>query len=152
MKGFTLIELVIAMGLISILALTASYSFGPFMEKNYLNQAHQLLHDLQYARQTAIQTKQNVTVCASDDGHQCEVLSKHYYMIYLEDQNLSKKMIKVVSLKNTELKGHFSLNSLGVTFNGLGQSLQTGSFYLEHQAHHKRLVILRSGRIRIDSA
>lgn len=70
--GFTLIELMIALLVLSILATVAIPSIQPVIRKNRLTtETNRLLSDLAYARAEAIMRSGNVTLCSSSDGATC---------------------------------------------------------------------------------
>lgn len=70
--GFTLIELMIALLVLSILATVAIPSIQPVIRKNRLTtETNRFLSDLAYARAEAIMRAGNVTLCSSSDGATC---------------------------------------------------------------------------------
>lgn len=71
-QGFTLIELMIALLVLSILASVAIPSIQPVIRKNRLTtETNRILSDLAYARAEAIMRSGNVTLCSSSDGATC---------------------------------------------------------------------------------
>jgi len=72
-SGLTLIELLLAICLISIFALASFSSWRHFLEKNQLEIAtSDLLQFLKSARQNAIEKGERITVCPSSDHQYCD--------------------------------------------------------------------------------
>lgn len=71
-RGFTLMELLIALVLLGILLGAAIPSFRTFLQNNRLDSvANELVAATNLARSEAIERGQVVAVCASDDGAAC---------------------------------------------------------------------------------
>jgi type IV fimbrial biogenesis protein FimT len=71
-SGFTLTELVIAMGIVAILVAIAVPSFKYVTTSNRVaTEVNGLLGDMQFARSEAIKQGLQVTVCSSADGTNC---------------------------------------------------------------------------------
>ena len=70
--GFTLIELVISLGLVLVLLTVALPSFTGVSAKHELRAISTHIHGLLYlARSEAVKRNRWVTLCPSDDGEQC---------------------------------------------------------------------------------
>ena len=66
-NGFTMIELVVAMGILAILVALAAPSFTSVINNNRLTgNANELLTTLQYARGEAVRRNSNVVICRND--------------------------------------------------------------------------------------
>jgi type IV fimbrial biogenesis protein FimT len=66
--GFTLMELMTALGVVAVIAAIAVPNLTPFMQNNRLTSAaNDLLRSFQLARTEAIRRQTNVVVCASAD-------------------------------------------------------------------------------------
>ena len=71
-RGFTLIEIMIALLVLAILASISIPSIQPIIRKNRLTtETNRLLSDLAYARAEGIMRSGNVTLCNSSDGAAC---------------------------------------------------------------------------------
>jgi type IV fimbrial biogenesis protein FimT len=71
-RGFTLIELVISMSIVTILMAIAVPSYKYVTTSNRISaEVNGLLGDLQYARAEAIKEGQPVSVCATSNGTSC---------------------------------------------------------------------------------
>lgn len=71
-RGFTLVELMVTIALLSIIAALAVPSFSDMIDR-HRNQtaARQLFGSLNYARSMAVSRQRTVTICGSDDGSSC---------------------------------------------------------------------------------
>jgi type IV fimbrial biogenesis protein FimT len=71
-SGYTLVEVLVAMTVVSILAAIAIPSFKYVTTSNRITtQVNRLLGDMQFARAEAIKEGQYVTVCVSSNGTSC---------------------------------------------------------------------------------
>ncbi|MEW6478938.1 MAG: GspH/FimT family pseudopilin [Pseudomonadota bacterium] len=71
-KGFTLIEMMVAISLLAILVSIGVPSFRAFIEANRITAVtNDLVAALQFARSEAIRTGNNMTVCSSNDQSTC---------------------------------------------------------------------------------
>lgn len=71
-RGFTLVELLVTVAVLSILLAVAVPSFQSFLANNRMaSQANDLITALNLARSEAIRRSANVTVCASSTGTTC---------------------------------------------------------------------------------
>lgn len=87
--GFTLIELMIVVSLISVLVSVGVPSFKDLMERNQLTSSiNQFVSSLSLARSEAIKRKQKVVLCASNDGKTCAAGTGYEigWIVYAENE------------------------------------------------------------------
>ncbi len=71
-RGFTLMELLIALALLAIVTTAAVPAFTTFIQNNRLSgEANELVTAFQLGRSEALKRGRDVRVCASDDGAAC---------------------------------------------------------------------------------
>ncbi len=71
-SGFTLLELMFAIGILAILSAIAAPSFASLISKNEVTlTTNSLVGSLQSARQYAVSNRTPVTVCAVSEGETC---------------------------------------------------------------------------------
>ncbi len=71
-KGFTLIELMFAMGIgVLLIALTASSMQAFMLNNRQVSSINELIASIQYARSEAVTRNNRITICASVDGINC---------------------------------------------------------------------------------
>nr|WP_051464538.1 GspH/FimT family pseudopilin [Pseudoxanthomonas suwonensis] len=70
--GFTLVELMVTLGVLAILVSMATPSFTSVINSNRLSsQANELVADIQLARSEALRRNRTVRLCRSDNGSAC---------------------------------------------------------------------------------
>jgi type IV fimbrial biogenesis protein FimT len=129
--GFTLVELVVTLGVAAILTAIAVPSFQ-YTTSSYRDsqQTGDLLADLQYARAQAIMQGQPVTVCISSGGSSCLTGSTGWqagWIVFSDinnDQTLDASAGDVVKRTHAALNGNTTLTlaagQTAVTFNRAG--------------------------------
>lgn len=161
-KGFTLIELMVTIAILAIVSTLALPYFHDIMAKQEIkNTTHRLLLSMQMAKTHAATQHNNVVICPSADGLNCQAGSWNTGFIGFVDINknrqvdLNEKIIftQVINLKygNLDWRG---FGTLGLTFqalNGLPNG-SNGSFYYcsSHQQPHSKIVLSRMGHVRIE--
>ncbi len=71
-RGISHVELMIAVALVAILSVTALPGVGRMMDRNkIMGTRHQLLTDLNFARNTAINSYRRVVICPSSNQQTC---------------------------------------------------------------------------------
>jgi type IV fimbrial biogenesis protein FimT len=71
-RGFTMMELLIAIAILAIVTTAALPSFTQVIQNNRLSsQTNELVTAMQYARSEALKRSLGVTVCSSSDGAEC---------------------------------------------------------------------------------
>jgi prepilin-type N-terminal cleavage/methylation domain-containing protein len=148
-KGLTMVELIIAMGIIAILA-TLAY---PYFRTDTLVGATRMMHnDLEYARTLAVEKKCSVKVLfevPSDDGNALAGL----YRIHLDrddDGEIdSGEYARTRDLRKDFHDISFTANRQAAVFYPQGTS-NSGTVTLTDGSDSKRVIYSWTGRIRID--
>ena len=114
--GFTLIELMVAIGLTALLVAMAIPELGAFMSNALQTGAiNDFVASMHIARSTAVTTNTRVTVCPSDNGTNCAAVSWNEGWIVFSDPNSDQ----VVDIDET-------IVSIGAGIEGL--SIASGEF------------------------
>jgi len=163
-QGFTLIELIITLAIISVLFSIALPSFSKMLADNQQTaQLHTLYHHHQLARSEAIKGNQRVLLCKSSDGLQCTKKTQWSEgWIIFSDKNNDNKINaneSVVYIQQA-LSSKLSLDYRGfgshnyVRYYPDGHSSTNGTYTLCSQSGKnsaKSLIISRTGRVRLSS-
>lgn len=140
-KGYTLIELIIVLALISILFIMAIPSTGFFIEIQEKRELEGFRKDLLFARNRAIIESRDYDVKFHIDDNQ--------YFIIRTGENLetikSKKFEKGIRFDKNNL-----LNS--ITFKHNGTTKDSGTFYLRNSKNYRYEITLSpvTGRIKVE--
>jgi type IV fimbrial biogenesis protein FimT len=155
--GFTLVELLITLAIVSILMLIAVPSLSDFMKNERLtSQINTLLSHLQYARSEAITRHYQVVVCASRDGATCSGSWTDGWIVF-SDQDASSTVNDddVLLRMHGKLKGSNTMTSTGGTiiiFDDRGFSPGYSSTFTvsdtRGSSYAKSISISNTGRIR----
>ncbi len=111
-RGFTVIELMIAVAVVALLLTVGVPSFSSIIEQNQLStQVNDLISTLQYARSESIKTGRSITVCKSINGASC-ITSGGYeggWIVFIEnspvngDFDVGEQLLKVHEALNSNL-------------------------------------------------
>ncbi len=159
-SAFTLIELLIALALMTILSGMALPSFQEILDNSKLTtQVDGLVKILNFARTTAINSNQKVTICPTDYTQTCLSDWSLGYMSFIDlngDRKLNAKEQVLSFYKNNNEKLTLSWKAFG--FKKSLQWLETGitnhqngSFqfcYNQDSSKSRALIITKAGRIR----
>ena len=159
--GFSLIELLVALAIASILLGLAAPSFSEIIQNNRLTgQLNHLTSQLLYARSEAVKSNRNVIVCKSTDGMNCTNAS-HWedgWIVFADDdrdrqRDGSEALLAVQPLIEHDLSinyGAFPSDNY-VLYKPDGSSLGNGTFtFCDNRGKDKAraLVLYRTGRLR----
>jgi len=127
-KGFSLIELVVALSIAGILisyALPSLHSIR--LNKTLMNERDRLMVSLAYARTHAVNTQQQVIVCPSLSGHDCDNQSNwNQGWIIFDDPNRNRqldtneKLLQFENPMNDLIKATSSIYRSKIRFNNIG--------------------------------
>lgn len=160
-QGFTIIELMITIGIAAILFAAAIPSFTPFVQNNRSAARINELHaSLSHARSEAVKRNSNVTVCKSTDGAACGGHSDHWHhgWIAFVDNDLDgavddgDEILRVNGAVPGDSTLMFSGTHVLYASSGIASAGINGTFTLcdtRGNAYAKGLVIGPSGRPRL---
>lgn len=155
-KAFSMIELLIAITLVTIMLLVAIPSFNNIIRKNQtLAYANELAATLQFARSTAIRFGESVTFCGSRDHKTCDGLWQDgAIVVTVASGTVLRVLAPVTAGVRLIWQGSFGMKS-GITFSPAGfPNGQQGSFYCccrDSSANSLAVVLSLTGRIRISN-
>lgn len=160
LKGFTLIDLMLALGIAAILFNIALPSFAEQLKTTQVDAEVEKLHSLlQLAKNSAVSHAQMVTVCPSSNGKACEQDWSKGYMAFVDENsdrqlNQNDRLLRQEQLDDGKIslawKAFGVRSSLQWAETGITNH-QNGSFYFcyPNQARLSRgLYVTKSGRLR----
>lgn len=159
-KGFTLIEIMMVLSIISVLGTVSLYGVRQLIEQNYLHNTISLLSSSLTAAQSNSRSSGFTTViCSSADSARCDKTSNwsNGWIIYTDVNDShtldnSEAVIYVVNGINDDVS--IALKALGdpqkIIFYRDGRLWPNGSFSVCHAKFHRgqRIIMFQSGRIR----
>ncbi|WP_018881458.1 GspH/FimT family pseudopilin [Thioalkalivibrio sp. ALE30] len=159
-KGITAIELMVALGVLAILATLAAPAFSEMLERQrIIGATNSLLNAMHLARSEALKRNQRVTLCPSSDGETCRADGNWAYgWIWFADPTHSgersdedlligyegaelQDMLSITG--NNPVRDYVSYVARGTTQRTNG-ALQMGSFTVCGNAQEGRRVIVSS--------
>lgn len=159
-QGITLIELILALAIVSILLGSGLPSLNSFIEKSRIVSQVNYLHSiLQQGKSVAVTDRKFVTLCPSDDGKTCSKDWSDGYILFL-DKNRDRKLDLDETLLSQHSIEHEEISLRWAAF-GIKSSLQwhqtgitnhqNGYFefcYKDRPKLSRALILSKSGRIR----
>ena len=158
--GFTLYELLIVLSIMAIVSTVAVPTFSQFSTSIHTyNAINALRSAIRHARSEAITQNKSIALCASSDGIWCnpEGAWEQGWITYINNSNQSTRnkedpvILRQSSFKKIKIRKNGREKS--VKFNGAGRVGLNRSFSIcssQNQTHLARLVIVHSGRVRVD--
>ena len=161
-SGFTLLELIIAMALVSIVVAFAIPSMTTFTQNDRLTtNINSLIGHLAYARSEAVKRSQQVSVCASNDAATCSGGWDDGWIVYIDaDNNNSFDAGEEVIRAQQALGGNNTLTATGIgtqiTYDNRGfvNAASVGSLQLcddRSGPYGKTVRITTTGRVRLEA-
>jgi len=148
MKGFTLIEILATLAILTLISLAVFPNIQPLIGQNqFATDTNQLIRALHLARITAINQQKTTHLCASNNGIVC-TQTKNWsdgYLIMLNDQPLSY-------FKGPRTNGELKYTHNHVKFDANGYATgYNGTFYYYNNLLQKQCAIIvnNGGRVRI---
>jgi len=158
-KGFTLVELMVVIAVMSVLLTVGIPSFTFMIKTNSVNtERDNLFNSLVYARTEAITRGETISICKSSDLITCDTSTSWTNgWIIFEDTNgngvlLSETIMRVQDTLTREINLSFD-NGDFVTFDGLGKASGTnGTFSFTHSdgdtEYDRTITLSTTGRAR----
>ncbi len=88
LSGFSLIELIFTLSIVSILSTTGASSFAHFLKSAQSTTATKsIVNALQYTRSEAIGRNKVITLCLSDNGVDCDKTSNRQLIVFHDENN-----------------------------------------------------------------
>ncbi|MCP4392549.1 MAG: prepilin-type N-terminal cleavage/methylation domain-containing protein [Gammaproteobacteria bacterium] len=161
-SGFTLLELMIILGVVSILMMIAIPSMTTFSQNDRLTtNINSMVGHLAYARSEALKLSQQVVICSSNDAATCSGGWADGWIVYIDaDADNSFTAGEVVIRAQQALGGSNTLTATGIgsqiTYDNRGfvNAASIGSLLLcddRTGPHGKRLRITATGRVRLET-
>ncbi len=165
-SGFSLIEIVICVAIISIIYFYTIPYFHQYMAQEEIKNVQKLLsYSNLTAKSHASTYRANVVICSTDNGEQCQKTQWHTGLLIFQDTNQNKQVDsneKIILYEKTKLKygtldWRGTLSSPHLTFMAKHDGLPIGSngsfFYCSfHNLSNKRIVLSKMGHIRIEDS
>ena len=158
--GFSLLELLITVAIISILAMVAAPSFQSMMENNQtLSLANQLISAFNYARSESVKRRKPVTVCARNTlGNGCSSTDTFIngWIVYEGTTPPTSSTTNLI-IGDTQVKaGDMELSSSSstilrsITYTITGSAKNSGTIYIRSAGINKRKIVIsmNTGRVR----
>jgi type IV fimbrial biogenesis protein FimT len=161
-SGFTLLEMIIALALVSIVVAFAIPSMRTFTQNDRLTtNINTLIGHLAYARSEAVKRSVQVSVCASNDASTCSGGWDDGWIVYIDaDNNNSFDAGEEVIRAQQALGGNNTLTPTGIgtqiTYDNRGfvDAGSVGSLQLcddRSGPHGKTVRITTTGRVRLEA-
>jgi len=160
-SGFTLLELMIVLAVVSILVMIAIPSMTTFTQNDRLTtNINTLVGHLAYARSEAVKTSQQVSICSSNDAATCSGGWDDGWIVYIDaDADNSFTAGEVVIRAQQALGGNNTLTATvgsQITYDNRGfvNAASVGSLQLcdgRTGPHGKTIRITATGRVRLET-
>lgn len=143
-KGFTLLELMMSLGVIALLFTLTYGAFHLFYQQQQAEiTGSQLYQALQLARETAMTRNEIIGICGIDDRQQCTSDWSKGWMLFIRESQQCLHLNQWDSIN-----GIHSAAQPIFYFTPEGRSLTRGSIQIDIGRSHRKLVVFDSGRVR----
>lgn len=163
-SGFSLIEIIICCAIISIIYFYTIPYFHQYMAQEEIKKVQKILsYSNLTAKSHASTHRNNVVICSTENGDQCQKLQWNKGLLVFLDTNQNKQidanetiiLYEKTNLKYGTLDWRGTLSSSTLTFMAKHDGLPIGSngsfFYCSFQdSGSKRIVLSKMGHIRIE--
>ncbi len=157
-SGFTLVELLVTLGIMAILASLTAPSWATFLADRKINlQVWALRKNLELARGLALSQQQIWKVCLADSSQVCLKEEAERLLIFRDANNdhrvnTDEVLYRDVELQDTPIKLSASGRAY-IRFKGTGEAMDSGNFLVcaknEAMIYGRQTIVFRSGRIRL---
>lgn len=160
LKGFSVLELLIVIAIVSTMAMFALPNMTRLMQSNRMTTAkNALLATLHQARSESASTSRNAVLCPSANGHQCLTTGdwSRGWLLYRDDNANGRfdpveSLLQVHEMDVTDLRVRTSDGRRKVTYRNLGRADGTNVSFIfcdrRGDAGGGLVVVANSGRMR----
>lgn len=159
-KGFSLFETLVSLSIASILGVMATGASSMLNSNATVTELNELMANMAYARSAAIKHGQTITICASNDGSNCNKESAwdQGWIIFTDEdrdrlRDPGDQLLRVQGplRKNTRLNqgsGYYYY----MMYKPIGSVYPNATFTFCHGPRYRRAIIIyRSGRARVST-
>lgn len=160
LKGFSLLETLVSLSIVGILGVMATGASSMLRNYTTVAELNGLMADMAYARIVAIERQQTITICASNDGSNCNRSSawNRGWIIFTDEdrdrlRDPGDQLLRVQGplRQGTRLKqgsGYYYY----MMYRPIGSVYPNATFTFCHEPHYRRaIIIFRSGRARVSA-
>lgn len=115
MKGFTLLEITISLGIIGLISMSAFHNYSKFMmQQERLSTLNTLKSLIEYAKNEAFRQGKNITLCIANDALHCTTQpGKHLIIFENEDKTSQPKPNSILKIQSVLQYGLLSFRAFG---------------------------------------
>ena len=149
-RGFTLMELLLAVAILAIVTTAALPAFTTFIQNNRLTgQTNELVTAFQFARSEALKRADPVTVCSSSDGEDCGGSWNEGWMVIANRGAGDEEVLRVWGSPGADFQFDPAGGSVDFEANGFATAALNIELDLENCTadNARRVLIERTGRV-----
>lgn len=157
--GFSLLELLITLVIVTLFTLWAVPNFGPIIQSNRLtNQVNQLAHGLHSARTTAIAQQVNTVMCATEDQATCSDDWNRSIIIFIDINNNQLKdagerqLLNIEQITNDTIRRTGPASAIRFAMTGLTATPATLTLCSTKSELTETITVSLQGRVRTSNA
>lgn len=157
-KAFTLVELLVALVVLSLLIVSAMPSYNHFKSRREINlKAWEIRRSLELARSLAMSQQEIIKVCIVDDLYKCIKEQGNKLTVFRDTDNNSQwsfdeDLYRDITLGGLQVMLSVSAGRRYIRFKGNGESRESGNLFLCSVGlpdFGRRVVVFHSGRVRL---